>query len=486
MPSPFHSPMLEEMIRNISHVPEPKEAFIVSLRERFVSAGQANAKPSAAKRMIKPIRTLRTRRLVWGLIIAILIAAAILLATSPTVVTALKRLLGYIPGVGIVEQGSSLRTLEKPVSVERDGIRMTVEEAVADSTRTVVSFKVEWLNPPSTEGEMDESCVEDDSPKLTLANGSLLSQGRTSGKNIWHSGYSYIMEFSPLPADQNDAILVYKCIVPLFPGPLPQNWQIPLHFIPGDHLNLAPVVEVPTASPIPTIPSQPAATSQPAQNFGISFVLDKVVELETGYLFLGHVTWSDPNVSPYGVTLPSNYPMKLTDSSGQVIPLEEGRPDEALSNEKQTLWAYQSAGKGTGPLTLTVDTMMVDLATKKATFQFDPGPNPRPNQAWPLNLDVDAGGHTIHILSASLDDQDPQVPMLTFTMQSDQAVGTIRLEDLDHPQGGGGGGGDELEPGPITSNVYYQGGLPARPLNISVTDIILQVNGPWQVTWSPK
>ena len=484
MSSPFHSSILEEMIRNISHVPEPKEAFIVSLRERFVSARQMNAKPSTDKQTIKPIRMLRTRRLVWGLIIALLIAAAILLATSPTVVTALKRLLGYIPGMGIVEQGPSLRELAEPASVERDSIRMTVEEAVADSTHTVVSFKVEWLNPPSTEGERDTSCAGG-SPELTLANGSLISEGRTTGKNVWDSGYSYVMEFSLLPADQNDAILVYPCIVPIFPGTLPQNWQIPLHFIPADHLNLAPVVEVPTASPIPT---QPAATNQPAQNFGLSLVLDKVVELETGYLFMGHVSWSDPNVRPYGATLTSDYPMKLTDSSGQAIPLEEKIP-EASADEKQTLWAYQSTGKGTGPLTLRVDTMLVDLATEKTSFQFDPGSNPQLNQVWSLNQDVDAGGHMIHVLSAELSDtpgQDPAVPLLTFTMQSDPAVGMVSLIDMDHPQQGGGGGGDALEPGPITSNVYYDGGLPAGPLNITVTDITLIVNGPWQVMWDGK
>ena len=480
MSSPIFLPVIEEMIKNISKVPEPNDAFIVSLRERFVQAGQTNAKLSIEKQMIKPIRKFRTTRLVWGVIIALLILAAILLATSPTVVTALKRLLGYIPGVGVVEQGPSLRVLAKPTSVERDGIRMTVEEAVADSTHTIVRFKVEWLNPPSTEGERDTSCVGG-YPNLTLANGSLLSEGRTTGKDIWDTGYSYSLEFSPLPADQTEAIFVDPCLVSLFPGPLPQNWKIPLHFKPADKLNLAPVVEVPTASPIPT---QPATASQPAQTYGISLVLDKVVELETGYIFMGHVSWTDPNVRPYGVAMTSDYPMKLTDSSGQAIPLEETQ-SELSTNEKQMLWAYQSTGKGTGPLTLTVDTMLVDLATEKSSFQFDPGPDPQANQVWPLNLDVGAGGHTIHILSAGLADIPGQIPVkvLTFTMQSDPAVGMVSLTDMDHPLPSGGGGGG-LEPGPFTSSVYYDGRLPVGPLNIAVTDVTLKVNGPWQVTWS--
>jgi hypothetical protein len=255
-----------------------------------------------------------------------------------------------------------------------------------------------------------------------------------------------------------------------------------LHFKPAENLNLPPVVEVPTASAIPT---GPAVAGRPAQTYGISLTLDKVVELGTGYIFMGHVSWTDPNVSPYGVTMSSNSSMKLTDSSGQAIPLEETQ-SELSTNEKQLPWAYQSTGKGTAPLTLTVDMMLVDLATEKSHFQFDPGLNPQPNQVWPLNLDVVAGGHTIHILSASLGD-DRQVQVLTFTMQADPALEDVRLIDMDQPQPGGGGGGGPAEPGPILSNVYYYDTrLPAGPMSITVNDIILKVNGPWQVTWSPK
>ena len=83
------------------------------------------------------MQTLRARP---ALAILIVMIALSLLSG---VVYAIGRSLGYIPGVGIVEQGTPIRVLAEPVSVERDGITLTITEAVLSADKTVVVYTIE-------------------------------------------------------------------------------------------------------------------------------------------------------------------------------------------------------------------------------------------------------------------------------------------------------------------------------------------------------
>jgi hypothetical protein len=93
-------------------------------------------------------------RLTWGIALAILLIG--LLVASPQVVEALKRLLGYVPGVGYVEQGASLRMLAAPVTLEKDGLILIIEKGAADSGRTVLLGHIEgYLPDRQNEGYCD-------------------------------------------------------------------------------------------------------------------------------------------------------------------------------------------------------------------------------------------------------------------------------------------------------------------------------------------
>src|SRR5512139_2923119 len=83
-----------------------------------------------------PMSTLRTRPFVT------VILALIVLLTLSGVAYAIGRSLGYIPGLGIIDQSSPLRVLAEPAMQTREGITVTVKEAVlgADQTILVVSF----------------------------------------------------------------------------------------------------------------------------------------------------------------------------------------------------------------------------------------------------------------------------------------------------------------------------------------------------------
>ncbi len=96
------------------------------LRARWVS----RTRPTTERTSF--MQTLRARP-----VLAMLIALLILLTLSG-VAYAIGRSLGYIPGIGIVDQSTPIRVLAEPVSQTRDGITITVSDVVLTSSKTVM------------------------------------------------------------------------------------------------------------------------------------------------------------------------------------------------------------------------------------------------------------------------------------------------------------------------------------------------------------
>jgi hypothetical protein len=418
--------------------------------------------------------TLRARPLT-----AILLAL-FLLAILSGVAYAIGRSFGFSPTTGIVET-SALRMLAESRLLERDGVRVSVTQAAVDSNHTVIQYQVEWLTPPPVDAEFDTTCQG--TPTLMLPDGSLVGQGvaAADGKGVLENGYWYRLEFPPIAVGQNDVNLVLPCLAPLIPGPLPRDWQFPLQLVPWDGTPFAPVYQVPTKTAIPSPVAQRPTLSAP--DYGITFTLEQVIELESGYIFEGSATWTDANIQPYSV---SPYSAHLTDSTGRVIPLEWAPSQTTPSDPMQNRWAFQSAEKPTAfPLTLTLDGYTFSLMTQ-ASFPLDLGANPQPGQIWTLNLDLPVAGHTLHVDSATWANA-PDMTMLEFSLSSDDSVIGAMLFDLQNTsgQGGGGGGGGEPQPGPFTATVYYENGFPSGVTQITVASLQIVVKTPWETTWQP-
>ena len=92
------------------------------------------------------MQTLRARPAL--MILLVLLALGLLTG----VVYAVGRSLGYIPGVGLVEQGRPLRVLAEPVTVRKNGMSITVKQVVADSSRTFVVYQVDGISPGDDQG----------------------------------------------------------------------------------------------------------------------------------------------------------------------------------------------------------------------------------------------------------------------------------------------------------------------------------------------
>jgi hypothetical protein len=451
-PTPRLPDDLEKELKDYFTSPEPGPEFVSRLERGLHS----KLKEQEQKQMFGRSKV----KLAWGFGLVIAAVLIGLLVTSPTVVTAMKRLLGYIPGVGIVESGGPLRVLAEPVSQTREGITITINEAVLSSEKTVIVFTVE--NIPFDKLSHREDMVGCHmSAELRLADGSSLQMigGEGSG---WGTGYENRFTYQPIPADVNEATLLIPCIQDVLPGELPENWELPLRFVPAPpDMTLMPVVEV--------TPSPDASGKNP-------LVLEKVIETDKGYILIGRF---------YSIGLPegtqalhlNGWP-QITDASGHVVPFNE--PDEFVEHARQggeVPWAYKIEGKQFDwPLILTFESLAVEHSDARTEFEFDTGPNPQTGQVRELNLDLEIAGYPLRIASATRTEEG-----YSFDIKTDPAVQSVRLEIAGMATSGGEGDGN----GHLSVSVTYEGEIPSGNLTVLLSRPMVERSGHWQLQWQP-
>jgi len=197
------------------------------------------------------------------------------------------------------------------------------------------------------------------------------------------------------------------------------------------------------------------------------------------------MSWSDDRLGDYGVNAINP---RLVDVHGEPVSFEEIGPDSSPQpGSKQSLWAYKVHGKQHAwPLTIKADAAITLGLPTQPSFPLDLSNPPEPGQSKEVNLDVEAEGHRIHVLSYTVDKDPNGNGVLKFSMQSDPSVIGASLFDKVNPVlGGGGGGGGGNMHGPFTGGFTYNGSLPSGKVDIAVTALMLYIDGGWTVTWQP-
>jgi len=423
------------------------------------------------------MQTLRTRP---ALALLILLLA---LALLTGVAYAVGKSLGYIPGVGIVSQESPLRVLAEPVTVERDDITLTVTQAVLSADKTVVIYRVENIPESALAGDYAEG--ETPAPRCSTLDGLRLSSGTTFNTiggqgGGWYTGYEYRDVFNPIPANVNDATLFVSCLLDTAPGNAPENWEVPLHFVPAPpDMTVVPVFEI-----SPTAGSEGGAGGETPAPSASPLAIERSIELDDGYILIGKF---------HSITLPnglvtSHWPwsiLKFTDANGQEVYADYANdvdlPDVTATS---SWWAYRIQGKYFAwPLTITLDSVEASLPGT-ASFEFDTGADPQPGKQWDLNQDLQIGGYNIRVLSVA---RNPDG--YSFTFKSDPNVQGLGLDikGVDKyisPAGGGGGGGGDT--GDLSASLAYAGEVPEGKLTVVVSGVTVLAIDPWSVQWTPS
>jgi len=404
---------------------------------------------------------------------------------TPTLTPAVAELV-YVPNIGFIERSNSLRALAEPVSIERDGVRLTVDKVIANNFQILVHYKVEWLNPPAV-GEPDISC-EGEKPGLKLPDGSSLSAGAHGGfgpATLASNVFEYVGDFVPPQDGQNELVLVVPCLISSFPGHWPENWRVPFRLVPPPPGSILPVIDI----------AEKAAANKSAigttlvnDQHRIKMSLGGYVPMEDGYLLFGSLQWSEMDF-PANALL-SYDTLKATDLTGKEVAIELVTPYYQLDGPYRSTWTIKIKKKDfSAPLVLSMDIVYMDINPE--TFTFNVGKDPKAGQSWDLNREFQIAGDEIRILKAQLVAPESTVSTdgygFKFDLQVDpKSVGSVGFR-MPEPvnQCKADGGKNMLE----HSSVFHVIVLTCRQtppigsVEVKITDAGLW--GPWMVTWSP-
>jgi hypothetical protein len=333
-------------------------------------------------------------------LLAILITLLILLALSG-VAYAIGKAIGFIPGVGIVDQSAPVRILTEPVTMERDGLTVTILQVVADADHTFVAYGVDGIPQPANGFPICGAASF-----FQLPDGSTLDSSNSSGTQFGGERgdllkFETTVYYPPIPVDVDHVTLVFPCI--LQKGTGPENWQIPFDLVPAPEGVATPGVEIGATfvasnpgfvtMPTPTVDSEftPCLANTPMHvTNGSGLYLQKVIELPNSYILVGNFTDAGDLPGDLGVTGdPHDYLPHIEDGLGNPVAFEvrDDIQPAGMTWGGVHCWAYEIAKPVRGPLTITLDQIEIGVSDS-AQFKFDTGPNPKIGQKWELNLPI--------------------------------------------------------------------------------------------------
>jgi hypothetical protein len=448
----------------------PSSEFASNLENRL----RARLIEKELNNMPEKSESLRFNRLAWGVGILLIALLFGLVFTSPTIVSAMKRLLGYIPGIGLVEQDSQLRVLAEPISQTRDGITIRITEAVLSADKTVIAFTYEnnSVDTPSQPGDIT-TCPF--SSELRLLNGKTLLPNSASGGTGADSRFENRIEYEAVPADVNEAVFVVPCTKDTDRDAPPADWEFPLRFVVGQQdERVVPVMNV-----TPPVEQSGDSTEQNPLR------VEQMIETQESYILIGVINGQKlpMNDTVVGFT---DWPA-ITDADGKTVDYTVAYDvlnDADLHQlEPGALpWAFEILGKQYAwPLMITFSSVNVERSNLKTSFEFDAGPQPQPGQEWAIEKDIQLGEYTLNLSTIQFTGEGYK-----FAFKNHQDVSRVNVEIEEHrAMAGGGGGGGSGSQGGFEVFLGYDDAFPTGKLTVAISNPVVRITGPWQVEWQP-
>jgi hypothetical protein len=431
----------------------------------------------------------------------VLVILILLLLTGVAYAVGIK--LGYIPGIGVVDVGNQLRVLAEPVSQMRDGITITITQAVSSADKTVIVFKVEGLRTDQYSPlEPLNTCTATDELRLSNGESVQISEGTSS---VSEKGFESSETFMPASKGLNQATLFIPCIQgALVPGTLPEKWELPLRFVPAPpEMTVVPVsvVTMPSSAPSPEMTTAPDAnlTPVPTPKFGTSiapqnpFSIAKVIDIGDSYILIVDFKLPAPSQTTEWYSR-NNFEDNLSDGNGQEVRYE---PDQFLvqslagaelpiSNDPHEEFLLYKIAKGFVPPLYLHWSYQSEYAANSVApyiFEFNAGANPRPGQEWKLDKKFQWAGHTIHLIKVTAIQNG-----YSFSFGPEEALVagySVGIEGYTvDPSAGFGGGGGDADDGHNLTLIYSK--MPKGKLKIVLSRLILKgETKDWTLNWIP-
>lgn len=415
------------------------------------------------------MQTMHTR----PLLMAVITIVALLMLSG--VAYALGRSLGYIPGIGIVDQSVPIRVLAEPVIVQEQGITVRVSEVVADSTFTFLAYRLDGI-PLAANGMPACAAIA----KMHLPDGTNLEDKSGSGgtavlKNGNTVSYKDEQIYSPIPNGTNNVIFVLSCVLP--DGSDLQKLELPIQLAPAPAGFATPAVEI-------------AVTADDVRH-ETGLHLERVLDLAGSYILIGKFTDAGDLPGPLYMTTSSDseYLPHIEDADGNPVSFrvrEDIRSDPDW--DVAYYWAYEISKPVATPLKITVDRISIRKYSM-ARVPFDPGDDPQMNEEWKLNRPVTVGVYTFvletitfvgngYVLNLSYNDLPESVSFYVDLL--DSSLSPYQFDNIDSKETHSGNKAIQ------TITFTAKNPLPAGKLIVEwQLEETIPHAGPWSLTWTP-
>lgn len=458
----YPAPQFEESVRKSFGVPEIRSKFVDEVYSDLMQRAVAKS------RRHHPFYGLRPASTVALAILSLMIIGTLVIGPQ-RVYAAVLQLFGYIPGVGIVNQSSPVRMLAEPVSITRNGVTVSVNQAVLTGTETRLDFGVSGV--PLSAYPIEEAisgCIERE--YLRMPDGTRMDVN------------------APIPAKVNEATFVLPCIFNTLPGTVPIDWELPIHFVaaPPD-LTILPVIDVtPVVSSADNKPGLDSETLTATTNGSTQAIvsMDKIIVTEDGYILLGSVRTNIPAGSWLQITGPAT----IKDANGKNVsytfPNDVQPLDDASLGQGGYSWVMQIKGAGVKfPLTIRFSGVIISQVDPQASAKttIDVGTNPQPEQIWEVNQDVQLAGNTIRLVSVTA-----QSDGYSFRIDPGKNMSEVSVQIEGYQANGSGGGGGTTN-GKVFTTSHIYSNLPKGELTILFSNPrSASPTKTWQVEWQPE
>jgi hypothetical protein len=446
--------------------PEPSEAFTNRLERQLLQQAAHFQQPvqQPRRQTIFPV-------LKWASVALAVIIIVVLAVGPQNALAAVQKLIGYIPGIGFVENSQqTLRVLAEPMQVEREGVTLTVEKVLASGESTQVRVRVDGLPADKSLfergwGESQQAMLREEKSGSAGTAGRTLSASSTvsgAGDFVW-AEYT----FPALAPGVDQVTLLLGRLPGLAAGAAPENWAIEI-----------PLSEVRSGEGLVAATEEPRASQQVN---GVRLVLESLAASPDQTALKLRLETDDPLRKPDGLWWQE---LVLIDDQGKEMPLTHEETLRGNQDGSQVLLAPVLDPERRYSLRL----MQYNFEYTFPTFSKSPSVRlPVPDgvqvgQSWAVDRRLEAGGYYLHIIQASL--QAREVGGLVFKMTIDPQPGLIGVGLTCQDSKICSSSGFELaKPGqPLETEVYLEQ-PPGRAIDLKVHTLMEAIQGPWELNF---
>lgn len=474
-------------------IPLPEQIFVANLRVRL---NQANTTAPASRGFQRGLIARTT-----GAVLLLVVAIVALLGPSD-VFAAVQRLVGYIPGVGFIQPELNL---SEPVTIQRGGASITVENLVVSSAESILVFTIK---DPSLNTEVPISSYREtaENPYLQTPDGAiyqpLSGQGRLKANG--HEWFELI-RFPSLPSDTASVFFIVQISLP---DGTYESLQLELPLEAG---SFSP--ESDTGNYVR------GATSKISGEVEIR--LSGAVIKDNQLVLNLIVDWENPNwqiveVVNFEQPTPKGDPIAhfvtVTDSDGSAVPISLKIMESSIDTDG-TLASFvfsseMPASEIAFPATLTLDAIYVSSffpLAQQPVFSFTPKTNVIPGECEALMQSIGSNGIDAMLSKACYLGPNDSMSLggggggdtvsrpefglqLWFSANSDVAaisVGDIACRKQPNYCAGSGSMSREAGNSELLQSIHLYTLRPDWPVEFSISSFDFLLRGPWSIEFEP-